>query len=192
MPPVVDRAHIATMLGRAERAYQFDFLAGPEPFNATDLYREVLSLEPWNEDAERGLERVAERFVAMALEAANRWQLIEARGLLARAKATVPDHPSIEPTAKQLDLLASAQRQTQQFDRATLNDGNTQTANLLASLGTRAKQGGCRTLITAPADGDGRWMYQKMNSPNVQGHLRANVRIGSPPGVELICFPDHR
>lgn len=181
---------IRVLLDQANRAIRYDHLTGPTPGSAQDLFRQVLVLDPQNEDALRGPEKIAERFVAQALEAANRWQLVQARSQLSRAREIMPNHPSILPTQKQLDLLARANRKSQKFSRDGLHDEHTDTVGQLIALGTEAKGGSCRTTIIAPGDIEGRWMFQKMNEADGEGRVRANVQIGSPPGVELVCFPD--
>ena len=190
-PAVVNhQQQIRVLLDQANRAIRYDHLTGPAPGSAQDLFRQVLVLDPQNEDALRGPEKIAERFVAQALEAANRWQLVQARSLLSRAREIMPNHASIPPTQKQLDLLARANRRSQKFSRDGLHDEHTETVGQLIALGTEAKGGSCRTTIIAPGDIEGRWMFQKMNEGHGEGRVRANVQIGSPPGVELVCFPD--
>lgn len=182
---------IRGLLDQANRAIRYDHLTGPHPGSAEDLFRQVLALDPNNEEALRGPEKIAERLVAKALEAASRWSLTEARAFLARARAIMPGHPSIAPTETQINLLASAKRKQQRFDAAAVQqmDERAEAASRLAALGAEAKGGGCRTTITAPSDETGRWMFQKMNEVDMDGRVRANIRIGSPPGVELVCFP---
>lgn len=182
---------IRGLLDQANRAIRYDHLTGPQPGSAQDLFRQVLALDPNNEEALRGPEKIAERLVAKALEAANRWSLTEARAFLARAREIMPNHPSIAPTETQVNLLASAKRKQQRFDAAAVQqmDEKTEAATQLAALGAEAKGGSCRTTITAPNDETGRWMFQKMNEVDMDGRVRANIRIGSPPGVELVCFP---
>lgn len=189
-PVVVNhQQQIRVLLDQANRAIRYDHLTGPAPGSAQDLFRQVLVLDPQNEEALRGPEKIAERFVAQALEAANRWQLVQARSLLSRAREIMPNHPSILPTQKQLDLLAQAKRKSQKFPRDGLHDEHTETTGQLIALGTEAKSGSCRTTITAPGDVEGRWMFQKMNEAQGEGRVRANMQIGSPPAVELVCFP---
>lgn len=193
MPSVVNhQQQIRTLLDQANRAIRYDHLTGPQPGNAYDLFQQVLSLDPQNEEALRGPEKIAERFVAQALEAANRWQLVQASSLLSRARQMMPNHPSIGPTQVQLDLLSRASRKSRKFPRDGLNDEHTDTVGQLMALGTEAKGGSCRTTIIAPGDVEGRWMFQKMNEAQGEGRVRANVQIGSPPGVDLVCFPDQQ
>jgi len=183
---------IRTLLDQADRAIRYDHLTGPQPGNAYDLFQQTLALDPQNAEALRGPEKITERFVAQALEAANRWQLVQARRLLSRAREMMPNHPSINPTQKQLDLLARANRKSQKFPREGLNDEHADTVGQLIALGSEAKGGSCRTTIIAPGDVEGRWMFQKMNEAQGEVRVRANVQIGSPPGVELVCFPDQQ
>lgn len=180
---------IRALLDQANRAIRYDHLTGPQPGNAQDLFNQVLALDPHNEEGLRGPEKIAERLVAKALDAANRWALVEARGLLAQARAIMPNHPSIGPTENQINLLASAKRTTHRFDAALVKEEDPTTIARLIAIGTDAKSSSCRTTIITPNDETGRLMFQKMNEAELEGHIRANIRIGNPAGIEVVCFP---
>ena len=48
-----------------------------------------------------------------------------------------------------------------------------------------AKREGILTVIMAPDDASGRWIYQVMNAAPPRVRLRASLEIGLPPSVEF-------
>ena len=186
-PEPVPLEQLYPLLDAAEAALADDRLtAAPGEESAHTLYEEVLKLDPGNEEATRGVERVVERFVELALEAADTWQLARARSMLARARLIDPDHPSIAPTQSQVDLLSNANREEEFFDQKDMN--GTSARNTLTRLGKTAKTHGCRARIRAKTDAQGRWMYQQMNAAQGEARVRATMEVGVPARVALICF----
>ncbi len=183
MPP----EQLYPLLDEAQRLYEADSLtAAPGEPSAHSLYLEVLSLDPINAEALRGVEKIAERFVALALEAADEWRLASARSMLARARLIDAGHPSIAPTQAQVDLLSEANREVKTFDSDNMRSDDNQAT--LKRMGRTAKLFGCRTRIRAGSDAAGRWMYQQMNSAPGDARVRASMEIGRPAQVALICF----
>jgi hypothetical protein len=69
--------------------------AGPAEHNATRYYQEVLQLDPKNRDAQLGLQRIGERYLALAEEALSRGEFDKVTESLENAAAAIPDHPAI-------------------------------------------------------------------------------------------------
>jgi hypothetical protein len=183
----VDKAWIREMLDDAERSYANGWLDVPEFSSAARLYRNVLEVDPTNQEARRGLERIVERFVADALDAAERGLTGEARAQLDRARAVDPHHPAIEPTARQIELLAGARRARLTLNRTELAERNPALGDSIARFATDAIADGCRATISARGDAEGRWIYQQL-SRGTRARVRATFQIASPPGVEVMCF----
>lgn len=188
--PQVEDGVVDELLAAAERAIAEDRLTTPPVGSAYALYREVLALAPGNEAAERGLEKIVERYVQLALRAAEVQRYPQAQSMLERARLVDPRHPAIEPTERQVALLASARRERVRLDGAQLQRRAAAVAQRLLQLGSRAGQPGCRVAINARSDAEGRWVYQQLNRGAGDARVRANLRVASPPTVELICFAD--
>jgi hypothetical protein len=63
----------------------------------------------------------------------------------------------------------------------------------LRSAGTLSRQPGCRAVIYARSDAEGRWIYQQMSTgPEGEGgeRVRANLQISWPARIEVLCFPE--
>lgn len=179
---------IDALLDKAEIALSEDRLSYPASGSALVLYERVLVIEPGNAFALRGLERIAERYLAFAQRAAARRQFAEARSMLARARLVDSDNPALEPTERQIRLLEGARREKITLDRNLLVQRSTALSGQLQRLGHEAKRDGCRVTITARNDAEGRWVYTEMNHAAGDARIRAQMQIGSPPAVEIVCI----
>ena len=184
----VEEGAVERLLAAAEQAMAEDRLTIPEAGSAFALYQELLALVPDHAGARRGLEKIVERYVQLALRAAERQRFPQARSMLARARLVDPAHPAIEPTGQQVALLEGARRERVPLDRAQLQRRAAALAQRLQRLGGRAGRPGCRVSINARSDAEGRWVYQQLNRGAGAVRVRANLRVASPPTVELICF----
>ncbi len=184
-----DRAEIEYLLNLAEWAIRDDHLTYPARDSAFDLYQRVQAIDPGNDDARRGLERIVERYLAMAMNAADRGDFGQADTLLDRARLVQPGHPGIGPTQARIGLLSDADRQVIALDGPRLKARDPQLSDSLRQAGLASRGDGCRAEITARNDAEGRWIYQQM-SQRGQARIQAQLSIGSPPRVEVMCFPE--
>ena len=189
-PSAADQAAIAGLLAAAEQAFKEDRLTTPEDGSAYSLYQQMLALAPDNDGARRGLEKIVERYVKLALAAADQQSYPRAHTMLARARRVDPAHPAIEPTARQVALLEGARRERVRLDGAQLRRRTAAVEQRLLRLGGRAGQPGCRVAINARSDAEGRWVYQQLNRGAGGVRVRASLRVASPPTVDLICFAE--
>ncbi|MBF0182225.1 MAG: protein kinase [Magnetococcales bacterium] len=67
---------VDSLLKQANRAYDNERLTRPRGESAVDLYRKVLDVDPENQAARQGLDRVIERLLAMGLEDLENWRLV--------------------------------------------------------------------------------------------------------------------
>ena len=176
------------LLQKAELALTNDQLAYPETGSALALFGEVLTLDPSNPVAIRGLERIVERYLELAQRAAQRRQFALARSMVSRARLIDPANPAIEATASQVQLLSTARRERLKLDKSLLSARSETLLQPLTELGEKARAEDCRTTITARSDAEGRWLYQQLNQAKGERRIRAQLQIGSPPQVEVLCF----
>ena len=102
----IDPVVLHELLDRADEAIANDHLTYPIEASAFAIYRQILALEPDQEDAMRGLEHIVELYIVLAMSALERNQFATARSMLSRARIIDPEHPSIEPTDEQIRLLS--------------------------------------------------------------------------------------
>lgn len=180
---------VEPLLEEARLAFEALRLTTPEENSAYALYREVLRLDPENDHARRGIEKIVERYVRFALEAIDRRQFARARSMLARARLVDARHPAIEPTEQQMKLVENARRDRIKLEPGVLAQRSSTLGERLRDLGGRAKAAACRVTINARSDAEGRWIYRQLNSASGEARVRARMAIASPPSVELVC-PD--
>jgi hypothetical protein len=185
-----ERAEVRALLDDAARAVRRDHLAYPASGSAWILYDRVLLLDPGNAEAKSGLERVVDRYLEMALEAGGRGGFAQAGVLLDRARLVDPGHPGIAPVATQIALLSHAERHRYPLDGQALRDRDPAVIDRLRQAGITGRESGCRAEIVARNDAEGRWIYQQMSQAPGGDRIRAELTIGAPPRVEVLCFPE--
>ena len=189
-PDPVDAEEIFALLDAAEAAMQREQITYPAQGSALGHYDTVLALDPHNPYAERGLERIVEYYLEKAELAAQRNHPARARSMLERARMVDADHPAVHRTEIQINLLANAERKRLTLDKAQLARRSADLGQPLKTFGTQARVSNCRAIIRVQNDAEGRWVYQQMNSAPGEDRIRAQIQIGSPPLVELVCFHD--
>lgn len=189
--PELTRAELAEiryLLDEADRAIRNDHLTYPAKGSALDLYEEVQILDPDNEDALRGLERIVERYLDLAMEAAEGRRFDQAGTMLDRARLVDPQHPGIDPVRARVDLLRTAERRVIELDGEQLRNQDAAMDDTLRQAGMASRADGCRAEIIARNDSEGRWIYQRMSEAAGRSRIQAQLEIGSPPRIEVLCF----
>ncbi|NKC00828.1 MAG: hypothetical protein GKR90_20350 [Pseudomonadales bacterium] len=187
-PKSIDNAVLFPMLDAADQAIENDHLTYPPEGSAYAIFNEILAIDPDQEDAQRGLERIVEEYVALSMQALERRQFATARSMLTRARLINPMHPSIEPSAAQIRLIEEADRTTLQLQQTDLTSETERIQDKLRALGRETDGKACRFIITASNDGQGRWIYQRLSEDVETTRLRAQIKIRTPASVERLCF----
>lgn len=185
-----ERRRIENLLDRADRAIRRDHLTYPAEDSALDLYDQVRLLDPENEEARRGMERIVERYVELALGAVAQARFTQSRAMLDRARLVDPEHPGIAPAQAQIDLLANADRHVISLDADQVRNRDDALQGTLRQAGLASRNDGCRARITARSDSEGRWIYQQMTEANGGARIQAELDMGPTPRVEVLCFPE--
>ncbi len=181
-----EKREVQTLIYDAEDAYANSRLSFPDDGSALKLYRQALRLDPENAQAQRGMEKIIERYIALALKAANRFDTATARTLLDRGRQIDPTHPSIAPAEQFIQTIDTSHREvvilrglTDAEVRATIND-----------LVQRVQKT-CRFRIFASDDARTRRLYQLLRASFLQNDLnsrpRATSNISTPERLERIC-----
>jgi len=188
--PTADDETVADLLYAAEEAFDADKLIFPAAESALTIYERVLVIDPDNEAAERGIERIVERYLQLALEAARERRFVAAEDWLGKARLVDRDHPSIKPTALQIRLLQQASRQRLTLNRSQLRSRDATLAARLQDFGGDARRQDCHVVIRTGSDADGRWIYQQLAAGPGERRIRARVERAWPTTVELKCIDD--
>jgi len=110
---------IAELLAGASKDIGLDRLTEPAGSNALEKYMAVVELDPNNEEAAKGMERIVERYVEMADDAIDRSDFQRAEELLSRAELVSPDSAILGEARARLDA-ASGESSYEMEKRAEL------------------------------------------------------------------------
>ncbi len=184
--PTIDEDRLDLLLDEGDRALAEERLLTPIDDCAYDYYRAALLVAPDHPAALHGLGRVADRYISLGDQAAQRGQYAVARSMLERARIVDAARPGIAETEAVIELRSSARRQATPLDTAQLSQHDPALAQQLRALGARAKEADAWVVIRARNDAEGRWIYQQMATGHGERRIRAELTLGSPPRVELL------
>ena len=181
-----EKRKVQTLIYDAEDAFASNHLNFPDDGGALILYRQALRLDPENAQAQRGMEKIIEHYIALALKAANRFDTATARTLLDRGRQIDPTHPSIAPAEQFIQTIDTSHREV--VILRGLTDAKVRaTINALV----QGVQKTCRFGIFAANDARTRHLYQLLRASFLQNDLnrrpRASSNISTPERLERIC-----
>ena len=179
---------VLAVLAAAERALAEDRLLTPANDNAHMHFTRALRMVPELPQARRGMERIVDRYIALAHGAVARRKWPSARLMLDRASVVIPDHPGIAPLRRQVDMLANAERHTLELDGRAVKERDPEVAARLANFGRRARLANARVTIRAASDADGRWIHEQMRKAPGSARIRGRIEIGLPPQVTVLIL----
>lgn len=185
-----DPPGVEAMLDAAEAAERQDHLIYPARGSAMSIYHDVLFYQPDNEHALAGLARLAEHFLVQAQTALDQDQLLKAESMVSKARMIYPDYPPVATMARQIDLVASAERTRETLDWRLVSERSPTLTPKLKRLGSIAKTGNCRVTINVSNDAEGRWVFQQLNAAPGERRVRAQVKIASPAAIDILCFEE--
>ncbi|MEJ2130429.1 MAG: hypothetical protein P8Y95_02110 [Gammaproteobacteria bacterium] len=180
---------VRTLLSDAEDAMADERYLPPASPNAYDLFRAVLRLQPHNDKAFRGLERIVEAHLERAIHAFEMRRMGEVYANLARARRVDPHHPSIATVERRLELLSVSKRDVYSLEREAVAKRKNTMRLQLQRIGFEAKTRDAVCVITARSDAEGRWIYQQLADSPGEKRVRAEIEIGTPPSIELRYLP---
>ncbi|MEE8041650.1 MAG: hypothetical protein V3T15_02515, partial [Pseudomonadales bacterium] len=176
------------LLDAEDAMAQRRYMAPPEA-NANQMFRAVLVLEPTNDAAFRGLERIVEAHLELAIHAFETRRMGEVYANLAIARRVDPRHPSIATVERQMELRTSTKRDVYSLERDGVAAREASVRRQLQRIGFEAKTRDALCVITARSDPEGRWIYQQLADSPGEKRVRAEIEIGTPPSVELRYLP---
>lgn len=179
---------VRAALAAAERALAEDRLLTPPDDSAHLHFRRALELAPELPEARLGMERVVERYLALAARAMRQQRWSAGRTMLERAAVVAPAHPGIAPLGRQLELLANAERLTLDLEHRAVRARSPMLASKLAAFGGNARHDNARVTIRAGSDADGRWIHEQLRQAPGVTPVRGSIEIGRPPRVTIVLF----
>jgi len=109
---------VKTLLEQAGERVQANALTTPLGDNAAERFKQVLALKPGHPQATEGLERIAQRYAALATRQLAAGNLEKAKGYVSRGLGVVADNAALTAIAKRLEQRQSldvALRQAQRL-----------------------------------------------------------------------------
>ena len=106
--PAEEEGEVIRLLAAAERDLTARRLTSPVGNNAWEKYQRVLELEPANQDAITGLQRVIESYGELFDAAIEREDFDKATGYLAKIRDLGPDSPVLEEGERRLEAVRRA------------------------------------------------------------------------------------
>ena len=107
---------VAALLDLAESQISARRLSTPAGNNALQTYREVMRLEPENEGAKQGIEKIKRQYSVWAQAARNRGDWESAKSYVRRAVAIDPNHSAaLMETLRELEEASRAQQETKRL-----------------------------------------------------------------------------
>ena len=182
------RRQAQTYLDHGLVALRSDRLLYPESDNAFAWFSKALAVRPGYERAENGIERVAERYLQLATQAAEGDALDRAALFLKRAKLVLPNYPQISDVERQIDRIRGAERRELKLDGEQLNERSHMLAADLAVFGRHARAAGRLVRIFVPTDSLGRWVYEQLSRSKGEQRIRADIVTSAPYRVQLLIF----
>lgn len=181
-----EKREVQTLIYDAEDAFANNHLGFTHDGSALTLYRQVLRLDPENAQAQRGMEKIIEHYIALALKAANRFDTATARTLLARGRQIDPTHPSIAPAEQFIQTIDTSHREV-----VILRGLTDATVRATINALVQGVQKTCRFRIFAANDARTRHLYQLLRASFLRNDLnrrpRASSNISTPERLERIC-----
>jgi tetratricopeptide (TPR) repeat protein len=190
--PTVDEARLDALLERGDAAFAEGRLLTPIDDCAYDYYRAALQVAPNHPAALHGLGRIADRYLSLAEQAAQRGQFATAQSMLERARIADPDRPGIAETAATIARRERAHTRHVGVDASQLAQRATALADRLQQLGSDAKAHNAWVVIRSGSDADGRWIYQQLARGRGDRRIRAELIIGTPPAIDLLQFQEEQ
>lgn len=170
-------------------------LLTPVNDNAYDYFRAALKLDPQSDRARGGLQGIVMRYVDLARQAAARGNYSQATTMLNNARIVDPENLLIKEVAaglteqiKSVPPVEPYRGGSNEFllDANLLGKDDPQIIAKLTEIAQKLKATNSLAIIIARTDVEGRWIYQKMRDAVPDYRVRGDIKLGSPPRVQLV------
>lgn len=202
-PPAVAPAPVITkeqqvirmLLLNGEYTLSRDQLLTPANDNAYDFFRAVLKLDPENQRAKGGLQGIVMRYVDLARQAAARGNYTQATTMLNNARIVDPNNLLIKEVSSALTEQIKSAPPVQPYrgganefllDANLLGKDDPQMLARITEIAQKLKTTDSLAMIIARTDVEGRWIYQKMREAVPGYRVRGDIKLGSPPRVQIV------
>jgi tetratricopeptide (TPR) repeat protein len=188
---------LGDLLYDALQALDQDRLLIPVNDNAYTRYRRVLALDPENDLALEGLQRIVARYLELAATASRQGRFAAAAEYIDRARFVDRDDPAIVAAEKALEADRNSGDLVFELNLDQLSAQSDDLVEQLADIAEQAVEFEAFVWITAPSDEKGRWIYgtlrERANGYRLRGNIelggRAIIRLRLPEGADTEAGP---
>lgn len=195
-PSTTDRI-VNQLLDDAGTALLANMLMTPEHDNAFDRYKAVLTLQPDNREAQKGLREIFISYAIMTRDAIARRRLIAANDYYEKARLADPDNPELAALDEEMVRLREQVQESRSLPVAVADNEVLLNAGQLAArdesmteqlqaLAVSIREEDGSMLIVARSDEEGRWIYRQMALGVLGYRLRGDMQIGRQPKIVLL------
>lgn len=195
--PVITKEQqvVRMLLLNGEYTLSRDQLLTPVNDNAYDFFRAVLKLDPNNQRAKGGLQGIVMRYVDLARQAAARGNYSQATAMLNNARIVDPTNLLIKEVSVALSEQIKSAPPVEPYrgganefllEAALLGKDDPQIVARIAGIAQQLKATDSLAIIIARTDVEGRWIYQQMRAAVPGYRVRGDIKLGSPPRVQLV------
>lgn len=195
--PVITKEQqvVKMLLLNGEYTLSRDQLLTPANDNAFDYFRAALKLDPENTRAKGGLQGIVMRYVDLARQAAARGNYSQATTMLNNARVVDPNNLLIKEVAAGLTEQIKSAPPVEPYrgganefllDASLLGKDDPQIIAKLTEIAQKLQSTDSLAMIIARSDVEGRWIYQKMRDAVPGYRVRGDIKLGSPPRVQLV------
>ena len=168
------------MLYQADEALRDDRLTTPTNDSAYDYFSDILRQDPTHHVAQRGMERIVDRYLVLVRRAIEAREWDRAKTLIDRARYVDTDHVGIPALEAQFETLRAAPERVLELDAAALRQRGGYLGARIRAFGRFARRDNARVTISVPNDPTGRWVYGQLDESPGSRRIRANIVIAKP------------
>ena len=195
--PVITKEQqvVNMLLINGEYTLSRDQLLTPTNDNAYDFFRAALKLDPNSTRAKGGLQGIVMRYVDLARQAAARGNYSQATAMLNNARIVDPTNLLIKEVSTALTEQIKSAPPVEPYrgganefllDASLLGKDDPVILARLSEIAQKLKATNSLAMIIARTDVEGRWIYQKMRDAVPDYRVRGDIKLGSPPRVQLV------
>ena len=183
--PTPQESLVADTLFKGLQALDQDRLLTPIDDNAYMRFQKVLAIDPRNEIALDGIEKILLRYVELSREASRRGLFDDAEAFLNRAEFVNKEHSLLSEARALLQSEKSSGDLFFSLDNEDFINRTDAAVFRLGEIAQQAKSDDAFFLITAPNDSLARWMYLQMRSAVGGYRLRGNIELANQISIRL-------
>ena len=187
-PQPQQQLQLTLLLDKAAKAIERGRFIAPQFDNANGYYRQLLVLEPGNQQALAGIENLTHILSLKAKQSLELDRVRDYRVYITWIEQIAPSSPLLAEL-KTLDPDRQISRGSWTIRVSDLKARNSHAKKKIKQAALTAKAYQSRVKIIAPTDADGRWVYQQMRGFADEYLFRSSLIIGDTAKIVALDVP---